>query len=130
MLGDIDFGGNNNNEFQASSGFEAEEDEEEEEDESQPSWANFDADEPQIPPLSFAKTDLKEVFSASAKGKGGKSGLKVSAAFYCDNSQLYLDIELTNKSQQTLSNFDIFFNKNPFALAIKGAGAMQFPAPG
>jgi len=40
-------------------------------------------------------------------------------------------LELKNVGQQMISDFDIMFNKNPFAVFISGAGTLlQIPAPG
>lgn len=71
---------------------------------------------------------LKEVVSASTKGQGGKSGLVVRAGFTVASKALSLVIEVENHSGQAVKDFDLMFNKNPFAIAISGvAGTLEFP---
>jgi hypothetical protein len=64
------------------------------------------------------------------KGQAGKSGLSMSACFRVDESkQLVLDVSVSNNSGQTVNDFDIMFNKNPFGIAIYNAvGALKFPS--
>lgn len=105
-----------------------------------PAWANMGAfsdngssNSQQKLPLDFASPPLREVLASSAKGQGQKVGLQVKARFRrdADNSQLLLDLEVKNNTNQQIADFDIMFNKNPFGVAISGAGGkFQYPAPG
>ncbi len=100
-MGSIDFGGSgaaaNNN----GAGFDLQEDNDN--DEGGDDWANFGAEEPDDNTLGFARPALKEVLAVTAKGKGGTSGLKVSAGFFCENSTL--SIASTFCSTKTHSDF-------------------------
>ena len=97
-------------------------------------WANMDATfgKGQSFPLDFAKGPLTQVFAASQAGKQGKTGLQVRGHFFVENlSQLTLGLEITNTTGQSLGDFDIMFNKNPFAIYISGqAGKIALPAQG
>jgi AP-1 complex subunit beta-1 len=56
----------------------------------------------------------------------------MSACFRVDDSkQLVLDVSVSNNSGQTVTDFDLMFNKNPFGIAIYNAvGALKFPSQG
>lgn len=80
--------------------------------------------------VGFAKAPLKQVLDRTTGGQKGKNGLSVKGAFFYQDG-IKLDIEIENFSGGPLMDFDIMFNKNPFALAISGAaGKVQFPPPG
>jgi hypothetical protein len=45
-----------------------------------------------------------------------------------NNTSIMLDLEVTNHSGQSIGEFDIMFNKNPFGLAIFNvANAFTYP---
>ncbi len=56
----------------------------------------------------------------------------MSACFRVDETkQLVLDVSVSNNSGQTVTDFDLMFNKNPFGIAIYNAvGALKFPPQG
>lgn len=79
----------------------------------------------------FARPPLREALPASKKGKDGKSGIQVKAAFRRDGVELVLNLEISNLSGQTLSDFDLALNKNPFGIAVRGASdVVNYPPPG
>jgi hypothetical protein len=48
-----------------------------------------------------------------------------------DKGTISLGLELTNKKDRVLSDFDVMFNKNSFALGISGcSGKFNLPAAG
>lgn len=89
---------------------------------------------PQRPPLDFAKQGLVEVFSSSKAAQKGLIGIRIEGHFFMTNDmskELQLGLNITNLTDQPLSDFDIQINKNPFAIFTSGmANRIQLPAPG
>jgi hypothetical protein len=48
------------------------------------------------------------------------SGLTVRARFFIEAGNLMIGLEVTNLTNTIVSDFDIMFNKNPFAVYISG----------
>jgi hypothetical protein len=105
MFADNAFGGNDNN------------------DEGGADWADGFGDEADKPSLDFAKSDLTEVLNSSTPGNKQKnSGLGVMAALNWNTSanQLQLELQFSNQSGKTISEFDLMINKNSFGVGPDG----------
>ena len=48
------------------------------------------------------------------------SGLTVRVRFFVDAGNLMIGLEVTNSTNTAVNDFDIMFNKNPFAVYIPG----------
>ena len=70
--------------------------------------------------MDFATPNFTEVLNNTQKGQKGVSGLTVRARFFVDSGNLMIGLEVTNFSNTTVTDFDIMFNKNPFAVYIPG----------
>lgn len=63
----------------------------------------------------------KEVWLPAARGKG----LEVTGTFLRRNCQVFMDLTVTNRAMQPMSDFAVQFNKNSFGLTI--AAPLQIP---
>lgn len=70
--------------------------------------------------LDFAKPNLTEVMKSTQAGQKGVSGLAVRSNFFVEDGNLIIGLEVTNASNSAVTEFDIMFNKNPFAVYISG----------
>lgn len=65
----------------------------------------------------FIKPEFTEVLSGSTPGsQKNLAGLQVKARFYRDDLGIKLDLVFYNSTANTLSDFEILFNKNSFGL--------------
>jgi len=74
-------------------------------------------------PAPGAYVPAKACWLAAAKGKG----LEIWGSFCRKQGQIYMEMTLSNKAMQPLTNFAIQFNKNSFGLIP--AVALNIPAP-
>jgi len=69
--------------------------------------------------VGFTEPPLKLVFSETQGASTGKKGVSIKAAFFrpAPNGSITLELEINNKSNETISDFAIQFNKNSFGIA-------------
>ena len=70
--------------------------------------------------MDFATPNLTEVVNSTQKGQKGVSGLTVRARFFIEAGNLMIGLEVINSTNTIVTDFDIMFNKNPFAVYISG----------
>jgi hypothetical protein len=71
----------------------------------------------ETPISSFIKPKPTEVLNSSIVGSSGiNKGLQIQGRFYRDASTINLQLNLTNNGSNTLSDFQMMFNKNSFGL--------------
>jgi vesicle coat complex subunit len=70
------------------------------------------------PAGEFIKPQFSEVLNSNTPGQSGSAkGLQINGRFFREGSTIKLEMQVTNSGSNTISDFQIMFNKNSFGVS-------------